>query len=400
MMTIDIIGKQVFITPMSAQEARECITAIKGNLESLRLMLLELHSRRGWEALGYNSWEDCAMIEFGKSRSYVFQLLTAAQVEVNLTSNAKSTIVDLEDIPVSQLTALAKLPPEQQAEGLLLAEEIAQAAGKKRNAIHVAQAVKEIKPSIKQALAKPPKTEGTRTTKQKTGWDISPQQLSTTVKGHLIAVHFEHREDGYHFGFKGPEHTISASGFHSEHMRERAFVNSEYLNPGVWANFRAEELYADYQKSLNLDIHRNEYTSEFVNINDDIPEDVAAAPSLASTTNQMLSAAVETCLGEFWTPESLNDRLQGKIYISPTQVRNQWAARLLKAYKDGEVKEAIVLLPLDHQAFVKFSDYALCLLPENLVAVYLGKRIDNFVLSFEELGMVWQGASHFGKNIR
>lgn len=203
-------------------------------------------------------------------------------------------------------------------------------------------------------------------------------------------MHFEHRGDGYHFGFKGPEQTISASGFHSEHIRERAFVNSEYLNPGVWADFRAEELYADYQKSLKLDTHRDEYACESVNSDDDISEeDVAAAPGSASTTNQMLSAAVETCLGEFWMPESLNDRLQGKIYVFPTQVRNQWAARLLKAYKEGEVKEAIVLLPLDHQAFVKFSDYALCPLPENLVAVYLGKRIDNFVLSFEELGTVW-----------
>ncbi len=145
--TIDITGTEpINITPMSREEARECITAIKGNLESLRLMLLEIHRRKGWEALGYNSWEDCAIVEFGKSRSYVFQLLTAAQVEVNLTSNAKSTIVDLDDIPVSQLTVLAKLPPEQQAQGLLLAEEIAQASGKKRNAIHVAQAVKEIKP--------------------------------------------------------------------------------------------------------------------------------------------------------------------------------------------------------------------------------------------------------------
>ena len=43
------------ITPMSAQEARECIAQIKGNLESLRFKLLELHRRRGWEVLGYAS---------------------------------------------------------------------------------------------------------------------------------------------------------------------------------------------------------------------------------------------------------------------------------------------------------------------------------------------------------
>lgn len=134
------------ITPMSAMEARECINAIKGNLESLRLMLLELHRRRGWEALEYTSWEDCAKAEFGKSRSYVFQLVAAAEVEENLTSvREKSTIVDLDNIPVSHLTALAKLPPEQQAEGLLKAEQIALSLGKKRNANHIAQAVQGIK---------------------------------------------------------------------------------------------------------------------------------------------------------------------------------------------------------------------------------------------------------------
>ena len=141
------------ITPMSAMEARECVNAIKGNLESLRLMLLELHQRRGWEALGYSSWEDCAKAEFGKSRSYVFQLVAAAEVEDNLALiKEKSTIVDLNNIPVSHLTALAKLPPEQQAEGLLKAEQIAQEEGKKRNAAHIAQAVQEIQqPLVKVA---------------------------------------------------------------------------------------------------------------------------------------------------------------------------------------------------------------------------------------------------------
>ncbi|MBW4640810.1 MAG: hypothetical protein KME05_21805 [Gloeocapsa sp. UFS-A4-WI-NPMV-4B04] len=134
------------VTPMSATEARECINAIKGNLESLRLMLLELHRRRGWEALGYTSWEDCAKAEFGKSRSYVFQLVAAAEVEDNLTSfREKSTIVDLDNIPVSHLTALAKLPPEQQVEGLIKAEQTALSLGKKRNANHITQAVQEIK---------------------------------------------------------------------------------------------------------------------------------------------------------------------------------------------------------------------------------------------------------------
>jgi len=50
------------------------------------------------------------------------------------------------EIPISQLATLAQLPPEQQAEGLLRAEQIAQEQGKKRNAKHIAQAVREIQP--------------------------------------------------------------------------------------------------------------------------------------------------------------------------------------------------------------------------------------------------------------
>jgi len=90
-------------------------------------------------------WEDCAKAEFGKSRAYTFRLLAAAQVEENLVSAVESTIVDIDNIPVSHLSELAKLPPEQQPEALLKAEKIAQTKGKKRNADHIAQAVQEIK---------------------------------------------------------------------------------------------------------------------------------------------------------------------------------------------------------------------------------------------------------------
>ena len=54
---------------------------------------------------------------------------------------------------MSHLTELAKLQPEQQAEGLLKAEQIAQEEGKKRNAAHIVQAVQEIQqPLVKVVL--------------------------------------------------------------------------------------------------------------------------------------------------------------------------------------------------------------------------------------------------------
>ncbi len=278
------------ITPMSAAEARECIAAIKGNLKSLRLLLFELHRRRGWEVLGYASWEDCALAEFGKSRSYVFQLVAAAEVEENLAS-VKSTIVDWQNIPVSHLTALAKLPKEKQAEGLLLAEEIAIAQGKKRNATHITQAIKEILPG-KQVLTQ------------------TDEYIPTTFATDLATL-----------------------------AEPRTIVAPTLKAPG-------------------------------------------------KTKAQMLFTAVVGCLGDVTMPESLDEPLQGVVYVSPNQGIEKWVSKLLKAFKDGAVTEAIVLLPLEHQVFVKFADYALCPL-DGFVAVYLGTRLDNFVLCFKDIGVVW-----------
>lgn len=281
------------ITPMSREEARECINAIRENLESLRLMLLELHRRRGWESLGYDNWEDCAVEEFGKSRSYVFRLLAAAEVQENLGSSIRSTIVDLKDIPISQLTVLARLPLEQQAEGLLKAEEFAQVDGKKRNTTHIAQAVQEIK--------------------RKTQNQMPSNSTQTN------------------------EHSLSAGD--TDDIAMQLLEQPESPLP--------------------------------------------AAPGPAQ-----ISAAVEVCLGDFTIPESLDEPLQGNVYIFPSKAVEEWGSKLLKAFNDGEVTEAIALLPLEYQIFVRFADYPLCPL-DGFVAVYLGTRLDHFVFCFKDTGAVW-----------
>lgn len=117
---------------------------------------------------------------------------------------------------------------------------------------------------------------------------------------------------------------------------------------------------------------------------------IPASLSLQQVIPPVLSYAVEACLEEFVTPKSLDEPFQGKIYISLTQALEQWVVnKLLEAYNVGEIEEAIALLPLNHQVFIEFADYALCPLPENLVVVYLGKRIDKFIFCFSELGTVW-----------
>lgn len=99
---------------MTAEEARECIQQVNDNLMDTRELLLDLHDRLGWKALGYVSWEKCVIAEFKDKRTYLFYQLAAAKVERNLS---QSTIVDKEEyIPESHLRPLAPLPPGKQRE--------------------------------------------------------------------------------------------------------------------------------------------------------------------------------------------------------------------------------------------------------------------------------------------
>src|SRR5205823_5147590 len=50
--------------PMSREEARRCVERITRHLDEARALLLELYERRGWRALGYDSWRAC---EFSQS---------------------------------------------------------------------------------------------------------------------------------------------------------------------------------------------------------------------------------------------------------------------------------------------------------------------------------------------
>lgn len=58
---------------------------ISADMDGVREAVLDLHERRGWEALGYESWRECVTAEFPQSESYLYRELTAARVERNLS---------------------------------------------------------------------------------------------------------------------------------------------------------------------------------------------------------------------------------------------------------------------------------------------------------------------------
>jgi hypothetical protein len=127
---------EVLPSVMSKSEARQCVETIRSNSISIRLLVLELDERRGWQALGYSSMTACLVAEFpGESKTKLVRALEAARIERN------------QQVPIgtyleSQLRPLYRLAPNQWKPALDKAHQIADR--KKLTAGHVAKAVTEI----------------------------------------------------------------------------------------------------------------------------------------------------------------------------------------------------------------------------------------------------------------
>ena len=95
---------------MSVQEARECIAKINSNLTNTRALILDLYERKGWETLGYKTWEKCVVSEFKDKERYLYYQLAAAKTEKNLTESHCTIVQCAGEIPETHL------PPKQQQE--------------------------------------------------------------------------------------------------------------------------------------------------------------------------------------------------------------------------------------------------------------------------------------------
>jgi hypothetical protein len=124
---------------MDATQAKAACSAIRHSLEDARARLLDLHDRKGWKALGYPSWRECAMAEFGKSQAQIYRWLEAARVDREI-----SPIGEKPPLPESIARELAKAPEGRRAEALGIAH---QATGAKPTAKDVARAVASLNAS-------------------------------------------------------------------------------------------------------------------------------------------------------------------------------------------------------------------------------------------------------------
>lgn len=92
---------------MPVAEARACLATVRQALQDARLQLLELYERRGWLSLGYRSWREFCEAEFTCSRRHLYRLISAAQVERDVTHG--SHVDQVEAIPERQLRELARI---------------------------------------------------------------------------------------------------------------------------------------------------------------------------------------------------------------------------------------------------------------------------------------------------
>jgi hypothetical protein len=96
---------------MSHADAKACVNEIRKHINAAGELLLDLHDRAGWKALGYKSFAACVHKEFNMSRSAVYARLAAIRVKLEMAS-MDVRFSDMQAIPDSHARALAAIPPE------------------------------------------------------------------------------------------------------------------------------------------------------------------------------------------------------------------------------------------------------------------------------------------------
>lgn len=99
---------------LNADEARALTDEIRGAAEQVYALLLKAHEGEAWTPLGYGSWREYAMAEFGMSQSYAYRLLDQARVIREIEAASVSPIGELPN--EGQARELARVPEGERAE--------------------------------------------------------------------------------------------------------------------------------------------------------------------------------------------------------------------------------------------------------------------------------------------
>ena len=93
---------------MTLDEARETDRLIKRHINTTRYLLLDMRDRKGWKALGYESFKDYGEKELGYSEVHVYRLVDAAEIGLQIGTNQL-----VSQPSESQLRPLKAVPEEE-----------------------------------------------------------------------------------------------------------------------------------------------------------------------------------------------------------------------------------------------------------------------------------------------
>jgi hypothetical protein len=121
--------------PMTPTEARAKHEQLKSIHHLARALLLEMRDRKGWQALGFESFEAYGEQEWNYSQSYIYRLSKAEEIQ--------ATLSPIGEIPETHLRPLGSVPEGERQAIFDEANRKAEAAGQARTAKMVAEAVKD-----------------------------------------------------------------------------------------------------------------------------------------------------------------------------------------------------------------------------------------------------------------
>lgn len=128
---------------MTEAEAMAAVKKARQAMDTAGQVLLDLHDRQGWKALGYRSWSACVEAEFEQSKTYLFAQLAAERVREQLVESAtdEESAIAYRQLSESQARPLTKLPADQRKAAV--DEAIAAAGEKPLTAKHVKAAAEK-----------------------------------------------------------------------------------------------------------------------------------------------------------------------------------------------------------------------------------------------------------------
>lgn len=129
---------------MTLDEARETDRLIKRHINTTRYLLLDMRDRKGWKALGYESFKEYGKQSLGYEKDYLYKLADAGEISLQIGYSPESTIVDSQP-KESQLRPLKAVPDDERKAIWEEATRKAEAEGAKLTAQRIEEAVAEWK---------------------------------------------------------------------------------------------------------------------------------------------------------------------------------------------------------------------------------------------------------------